>query len=162
VSFFDQFTRSAWRLEVQPFYQPDAEEFGRWQRGVAAISDMRARWLKQVADATAAGRYVGRVLVVSLPLSDYWQWRLETARSHVAAGEDIRVAVVDYAPVLAQLDTDFWLLDDTSARVLAYSPDGRLLDVVEEHRPKVLRRCRHDRDLAMAPSVPLQEIPQPA
>lgn len=162
MSFFDQFEQSAWRLEVQPFYQPDAEEFSRWQQGVTASSDMRAWWVEQVAVATAAGRYVGRVLVVSLPLSPYWQWRLETAREHVAAGEDIRIAVVDYAPVLAQLDTDFWLLDDTSARVLAYSPDGRFLDNVEEHRPKVLRRCRHDRDLAMAPSVPLQEFLLPA
>lgn len=164
-NFFDRFGRSVWRLETQSFYADDAAEFGRYQQGLPPTAEQRARrawWVQGVRSATTQGRRVGRVLVVNLPLSPYWRWRLETAREHVAAGEDIRVAVVNDHPELATLGPDFWLVDDALALVLTYAADGRFLDNAEHYRPATLRRCRHQRDLALAASVPLQGFLLPA
>lgn len=164
MSFFDQFQRSVWRLEVQPFYQPDADEFGRHQQGLSPTAEQaaqRAGWVAQVAEATAAGRSIGRVLLIALPLSPYWRWRLETAREHVAAGEDIRIVIADDLPELVN-PSDFWLLDDELVMWLAYDPAGRYLGMTTHSDPSMLRYRRRQRDLAVAASVPLQEFLLPA
>ena len=166
MSFFDRFQRSAWRLETRSFYQPDAEEFDRWQRGLTTTDGPRVRWVEQIAEATAAGRSIGRVLVVSLPLSPYWRWRLETAHEHAAAGEDIRIAVASdhvlVVPALVALQTDFWLLDDQRLLLLDYDRDGRFIGATATDDPIVVGVCREQRNLAVASSVPLQEFLLPA
>jgi hypothetical protein len=159
VSFFDSFERSAWRLEAQPFYQPDAEEFHRYLQGLAPTAEQRTRrawWLENLA-----GRAVSRVLVVNLPLSPYWQWRLETAREHVAAGEDIRVAVAGDVPELVTVN-DFWLFDDQLVWMLVFDRIGRYLGLTTYRDPATLRYRRRQRDLALTASVPLQEFLLPA
>jgi len=38
--FFEQFQRSAWRLETRPFYGPDADEFQRfWDKDAQALAE---------------------------------------------------------------------------------------------------------------------------
>jgi hypothetical protein len=118
--------------------------------------DRRAWWIGNLA-----GRTVGRVLVVHPSLSPYWRWRLEMAREHVAAGEDIRVAVAGDVPQLVTVD-DFWLLDDQLVWRLAFDDDGRYLGLTTYRDPATLRYRRRQRDLALAASVPLQEFLLPA
>jgi hypothetical protein len=165
-SFFELFQRSAWRLEVQPFYQPDADEFGRHLQGQPPTAEQRQRrqwWIDGVAAASREGRTVGRVLVVAQPVTAYWQWRLDTARAHVAAGEDIRVAVADGGqPGTRTLDRDFWLLDDEQVRYVDYDERGRFLDNIEVWTPAAVRVARSLRALAIAGSVPLAEFLLPA
>jgi hypothetical protein len=164
--FFEWFQRSAWRLEVQPFYQPDADEFHRFEQGQGPTAEQRQRrqwWIDGVAAATRDGRTVGRVLVVALPLSPYWRWRLETAHAHVAAGEDIRVVVADGGhPGTRTLDRDFWLLDDERLRYVDYDERGRFLDNIEVWKPAAVTAARSLRTFAVAASVPLEEFLQPA
>jgi hypothetical protein len=158
TGFFGQFERSAWRLETQPFYQPDAEEFGRYQQGLAPTGEQQTRrawWVEHLADRT-----VGRVLIVSLPLSPYWRWRLETAREHVAAGEDIRVAIAD--PHAGRDGRDFWLLDDQRLLLLDFDPAGQFIGSTSTDDPAAVEAARRQRDLALAASVPLQEFLLPA
>jgi hypothetical protein len=159
--FFELFGSSAWRLEVQPFYGPDAEEFGRYQHGRGpnqAQRHQRQQWIDGIAAAAGAGRVVGRVLVVSLPLSPYWRWRLETAAQHAVAGERIHVADRGRHPALAELDQDFWIFDESWAVLLDYQPDGTFLGGRDAADPAVLNRCHRDRGLAVAASVPLAEF----
>jgi hypothetical protein len=158
VSFFDRFERSAWRLEMQPFYQPDAEELHRHLDGLPPTTEQRERrrwWIENLA-----GREVGRVLIVGLPLSAYWRWRLETAREHVAAGEDIRIAAA--WPHAEPGGQDFWLFDDREAMLLDFDAAGRFLGSSTTRDPAMLHPCRRLRDLALANSVPLQEFLLPA
>jgi Family of unknown function (DUF6879) len=163
---FARLQRSAWRLEVQPFYQPDADEFGRYMHGLGPTAQQRVqrqRWVDEVAAATAAGRQIGRVLVIAQPVTPYWQWRLETARAHVAAGEDIRVAVADGGqPGSRTLDRDFWLLDDELVRYVDYAPAGRFLGVTDTREAAAVSVARSLRTLAVAGSVPLEEFLQVA
>ena len=60
------------------------------------------------------------------------------------------------------LDTDFWLLDDTTALVMDYDDYGRFIAATRTDDPGVLEVCHDFRRLAIACSVPLQEYLQPA
>jgi uncharacterized protein DUF6879 len=160
VSFFDQFERSAWRLETHPFYAPDAEEFQRHLDGLPPTAEQRERRRRWVEGL--AGREVGRVLLVAVPLSPYWRWRLETAREHAAAGEDIRVALAGDVPGLPVNVDDFWILDDRITWTLAFDYAGRYLGMSTYHDPAMLAYRRRQRDLALAHAVPLQEFLLPA
>jgi hypothetical protein len=158
--FFDRFHRSAWRLECRPFYQPDAAEFDRWQHGQPPTLDQQAqrqRWIDNITTASQHGRTVGRVLVVTLPLTPYWQWRVETGRQHAAAGEDIRVADRAKHPDLGDLG-DFWMFDDAHALLLDYDPTGGFLHAHPVTDQTALGRYRRQRDQGIAGSVPLAEF----
>jgi hypothetical protein len=163
--FFELFSSSAWRLEAQPFYQPDADEFGRYQRGLPPTAEQQGRrrqWIEGVAAAVADRRVIGRVLLVTLPLSPYWRWRLETARAHVVVGERIHVADRGRHPALVSLRDDFWLFDERWAVLLDYQLDGTYRGGRDIADPAAMARCERQRGLAMAASVPLEEFLQPA
>jgi hypothetical protein len=98
------------------------------------------------------------VHVVRLPLTDYLRYELGTYAENQAAGEDVRIAVVNDHPELADLDRDFWLLDDELALLMDYDHDGRFLRMEPIRDAVVLRDCRRKRDLAVARSVPLDEF----
>jgi len=158
--FFDRFQRSAWRLECRPFYGPDAAEFDRWQHGQPPTIEQQAqrqRWIDGVTAATDGGRTVGRVLVVTLPLTPYWQWRVSTGQAHTAAGEDIRVADRARHPDLGDLG-DFWIFDDDQLLALDYDPHGAFLGGRQVTDPTTIGRYRRQRDLSITGSVPLAEF----
>jgi hypothetical protein len=156
--FFGRFERTAWRLETRPFYVPDAAEVGRWLAGQRPTAEQRGRrqqWVEDIAAAAAAGRQVGRILVVTFPLSPYWQWRVETAAAHIAAGEQIRLVDRRGNPALAKLADDFWLFDNTWALALDFSPDGVFLAAREVTSPGQVYRFGRQLGLARSWSVPL-------
>jgi hypothetical protein len=161
--FFELFQRSAWRLETRPFYGPDAEAFERHQSGQLPTSEQRARrqrWLDGITAATRSGRVMGRILVVTLPLSPYLRWRIETAGDFTAAGEQIRVADRGVHAELAGLISDHWTFDDERVLRMDYGPDGAFLGSQQVTDPASIDRYRRERDLAVACSVPLEEFMQ--
>ena len=166
--FFARFTRSAWRLETLPAYgtpesDPDFAAFLRLGH-LTPLSERprKQEWMAAVRQAVAEGRRIGRVHVLRRPLTPYLAYELATYPENVEAGEDVRIADLDQHPELADLDTDFWLLDDELVLVMDYDPEGRFLSLTPTSDPSVLRRCRRRRDLAIARSIPVQEFLQPA
>jgi hypothetical protein len=156
--FFNRFERTAWRLETRPFYAPDAEEFRRAQAGqppTAAQRAQRQQWVEAITAATTAGRQVGRVLVVSFPLSPYWRWRTETPSSHIAAGENIRLVDRQGHPALADLTEDFWLFDNARVLALDFDPAGAFLGAHNVTDPRLTDRYHQQLALARSWSVPL-------
>jgi hypothetical protein len=161
--FFEQFQRSAWRLETRPFYGADADEFQRYQHGQSPTAEhqrQRQRWIDRIARATSAARTIGRVLVVTGPLTPYLRWRVETGRGHAAAGEDIRIADCAQHPALAEVDSDFWIFDDERVLLLEYDPQGAFLGSRQVTDRAIIERCLRERNLAIACSVPLEEFLQ--
>lgn len=157
--FFDLFQRSAWRLEVRPFYGPDADEFDRYQHDQPPTVEQerqRRHWLEHIAAATSDGRSVGRVLVVTAPLTPYWRWRVATGRAHAAAGEEIHLADRAQHPELAALTADFWLLDDARVLLLDYDPRGMFLGRREVTDPASVADYRRQQALSRRCSVPLE------
>lgn len=166
--FFASFTRSAWRLETLPAYgtpESDPSFAAYLTLGHLPPLDQRPAkqaWMAAVRKAVADGKQLGRVHVLRRPLTPYLAYELATYPENVEVGEDVRIADLDQHPELAQLDQDFWLLDDRLVLVMDYDPEGRFLSLTPTSDPSVLRRCRQHRDLAIARSIPVQEFLQPA
>jgi hypothetical protein len=163
--FFGLFTRSAWRLEALPAYGTAESDpsFAAWLAASGQLSPLRERppkvtWMDGVRKAVAEGKRLGRVRLLRQPRSHYEDYELATYPENVEAGEDVRIAEVDQHPELAQLDRDFWLLDDELALVMDYDSEGRFLGLKPTRDPAALSAYRRQRDLALACSVPLAEF----
>jgi hypothetical protein len=166
--FFYSFRRSAWRLEALPAYGTAESDpsFAAYLRA-GQLPPLEERppkqaWMAAVRQAIASGKHLGRVHVLSRPLSPYLEYELATYPENALAGEDVRIADAGEHPELADLGPDFWLLDDEmpapAVLLMAYDDAGRFLSLDHTTDPAVVARCRRVRDLAVRCSVPLSEF----
>jgi len=91
---FDSMRSEAWRLETLPVYTmpQEAEKLVGFLAGEKSPDDHTSVWMDKVRAWTAEGKYVGRVHILTRPLSDYLRFEFEYYyRHHVTAGEDIRI-----------------------------------------------------------------------
>jgi hypothetical protein len=162
---FEVFQATAFRLETLPGYSDETEdaELALFLAG-KSLPERSVRtepWLKRVADTGAAGKRWQRVHVVSHPLTDYLRFELAGYEANAEAGEDVRIASRDAYPELAALREDFWLFDaetpEPSALLMHYDAAGHLTGYERTTRPDIISRCRDERDLAVARSVPLRQ-----
>lgn len=125
-ALFRSFTRTAWRWETQLEYREpeEREPFRRFLAGEHDDLAWRADWLAGIREATAAGRWFGRVRVLSDPLTDYLRFELAHTPDNIQAGEDIRVMPEARARELGMPRHDFWLFDDQEVAVLHFGPGG--------------------------------------
>jgi Family of unknown function (DUF6879) len=82
-------------------------------------------WLSMVRVATAQGRCLGRVRVVSVPLSEYNRFSYALARHNIAAGEDIRYMSRDTAQTVGLPSHDYWLFDSRTLALMHFDDDDR-------------------------------------
>jgi hypothetical protein len=135
---WEDFRRSAWRLETLPVYKVGPEE-GDVERFLATgeVSDERepGDWYDKIRRWRVEGRMIGRVHTITPPLGDYLRYEFACYPQNVEAGEDVRI--LDYSrtanPGLPA--QDFWLFDDEIVVLMHYAGDGtqlgreRLVDV---------------------------------
>jgi hypothetical protein len=128
-TFFDSFKREAFRLETHPVYDmtSEQEEYGQFlATGDLHIPDDDG-WLSRVRHFRATGRWVGRVHVLSRPLTDYLQYEFAVYRYTVQAGEDVRILDPTSRPDPGLPAQDFWLFDESSVVRMDYDDHGRQL-----------------------------------
>jgi hypothetical protein len=171
ADFMRSFTRSAWRLEALPQYNPRTDASYRHFVETGDVLPLEDRpgkqeWMRLVAEAVAQGKRLGRVRIVGQPLADGERWELAVFDENAEAGEDVRIADRTAHPELAELTRDFWLLDDETdrpvAQLMTYDPDGQYVSREVTSDPAVIARCRAQRDRALACSVDLKEFLQEA
>lgn len=157
---FETFRDSAFRLETLPQYlvEQEAEDFRRFreEQPLPERTPENNEWLRLIAETTAAGRRWQVVHVLSRPLTDYLRYELARYPDNVKAGQEVRIADRAWHPELDDLDEDFWLLDDKLAVRMRYDDQGHFVGSETTEDPTYLARCRQQRDLALAQSVPLE------
>jgi len=125
--YFQDFERSAFRLELRQVYtMPDEEEdLAAFARGQLPPPGYTYGWLDTVAEARKQGKTMRRVRIVTRPLSFYTQWEFIWGFAwNVKAGEDIRILDITDRADIELPDHDFWLFDDSTVVRLLYWPDG--------------------------------------
>ncbi|MGI5286034.1 DUF6879 family protein [Nonomuraea polychroma] len=157
--FFDTFKHSAFRLETRAVYTMPGERdtYQRFLNGEAPTGGHAAEWTEKVRNYRATGRTVGRVHVVTRPLSEYlryefaWWYRFNTA-----AGEDIRILDLTDKPNPGLPEYDFWMFDDSQIVKMMYRDDGTQIgrELLEDADPSEYIRYR---DIAVSSSVPFAE-----
>jgi Family of unknown function (DUF6879) len=125
-TFFDSYQREAFRLETLPAYNVGSER-AEYERFIATgrldISDGDP-WLTRVRHFRRTGRWIGRVHVISRPLTDYLCYEFAVYHYTVTAGEDVRILDLADQPNPGLPAQDFWLFDDTAIVRMDYGPDG--------------------------------------
>ena len=157
---------SAWRLEVLQHYTGTADE--ERQRAFHADEPLpppgpgKLSSLALISRLRQAGRQIGRVHVVSQPLSAYIRYELAAYAENVAAGEDIRIADKSLHPELESIAQDFAIFDEGTPQATVvffdYDDAGLVRGYQVTDDAETVERCRRQRELAFARSVPLADF----
>ncbi|MEU8403853.1 DUF6879 family protein [Nonomuraea sp. NPDC048892] len=124
---FRSFEHTAFRLEPRERYNSPGEH-EPLRRFLADEPDDLAwnrPWLDLMAEHAAKDKFVHRVRVVSVPLSDYSRFGLWCAEFAIQAGEDIRY--LNRAQAAGLPEFDYWLFDSKWAARLVFDNDDVLL-----------------------------------
>lgn len=146
---FRTFERSAWRLETQGIYrEPDETEyFRRFLNGEPDDLSWMRDWLANIRAITEAGKFFGRVRVLTDPLTDYLRWEIAVTPANIQAGEDIRFLVAARAAELGLPDHDYWLFDDERVAWMHFGDQGFIgAELITD--PAVVAQHRAWRELA--------------
>ncbi|MFF5501303.1 DUF6879 family protein [Streptomyces roseolus] len=123
---FKTFQTEAWRLETLPQYlvPQEAEEFAAFRVGARFPGPYEDAWTAMVRT-----RNVGRVHIVTRPLTDYLRFEFERYYQHQApAGEDIRILDVTDRPNPLPDVHDFWMFDRSTVVLMKYEADGTQIE----------------------------------
>ena len=124
--FFDSFEQEAFRLETLPVYKVEGEwdDFQRFlTTGEMDVSE-DSPWFQRIRHYRNTGRWIGRVHVVTRPLTDYLRFEFTFQRHSVQAGEDIRILDLTDRVNPGLPDQDFWMFDESKVVRMDYEADG--------------------------------------
>lgn len=156
-----EFEHTAYRLELLAAYAEDTEadalaSFAAGQE--PAIYPGKRGWLEKVHTATATGRVMQRVHVVTEPLSPYLRFEIGWSyRLNEGTGEDIRILLADRAPALVMQADDYWLLDSHTLIRMDYDSRGRLASMSRIDDADAIITANRARDAALHYAVPLKQ-----
>ncbi|MCC3779426.1 DUF6879 family protein [Streptomyces sp. UNOB3_S3] len=157
---FQNFRKEAWRLEALPQYlvPQEADEFAAFRNGARYPGPYEDAWTALIQKHKATGGTIGRVHIVSRPLSDYLRFEFERYYRHQAPiGEGIRILdVTDRENPLADVQ-DFWMFDRSTIVLMHYEPDGKQIsrELYEGDPAPFIEYQR----IAVEESVPFLEYP---
>ncbi|MDT3398721.1 hypothetical protein RKE29_19070 [Streptomyces sp. B1866] len=158
---FRDFRTEAWRLETLPVYRvpQEADEFARFQAGERDFGPREDHWIRLVQERRRTGGSIGRVHIVTRPLTEYLQFEFQRYYSLQApVGEDIRILdVTDRDNPLPRVQ-DFWMFDRSTIVLMHYEDDGTQISrEVYEGDPAPFVEYQR---IALAESVPFLEYVQ--
>lgn len=156
---FRTFEQSAFHLEVEDSYHtPDeSEPFQNFLIGKPDDFGWHQPWLNVVSKATATGRRIERVRIVTEPHVDYTRWGLSVAPLNIEAGEDIRWLPRHLIEGIEATADDFWLIDRRRVVFTVFTPDGTFSGGAETVDPVIVERCNRVRDALWSIAVPHAE-----
>lgn len=156
-----EFEHTAYRLELLGAYAEDSEAaaFAAFTAGQEPdIYPGKRGWLEKVRAATATGRIMQRVHVVTEPLNPYLQFEIGWSYGlNEGAGEDIRILSTDRAPAVVAQAGDYWLLDSRTLIRMEYDDQGRLAKISHIRDTDAITEANYTRDAALHHAVPLRQ-----
>ncbi|MFI5800893.1 DUF6879 family protein [Streptomyces sp. NPDC051677] len=155
---FRDFKSEAWRLETLPTYRvpQEADEFSRFLAGERFPGPYEDSWTAMIRHRKESGGSVGRVHILTRPLSDYLRFEFERYYRHQAPiGEDIRILDVTERENPLPSVQDFWMFDKSEVVLMHYQPDGTQISR-EAFEGDVSPFIEYQR-IARAESVPFEE-----
>jgi hypothetical protein len=160
IELYDGARRSIFRIELLQSYDwPDeADRIAEWRETGKVSPSADSQW-QEVADQIAAGSTNTLLHVIDLPLNDYLRYEFAAYQAdNLATGQDVRIALRDSHPALAEIPSEFALFDDTVVWYRYDMATGVKLGWELDDDPAVLASCQGYRDLAMAHSKPLLQF----
>ncbi|MGW4381225.1 DUF6879 family protein [Kitasatospora sp. NPDC004531] len=131
AEWFETFESGAFRLETLDDYSQSGgiDAYHAFLAGKPQPDSYRsAPWVDTVRDATAAGKRMYRVHILSRPLTPYLRFELGWGyQRNAAAGEEF--FILDTTERLNPIPgaPDFWLFDDRAVGAMSYDGAGKYL-----------------------------------
>lgn len=159
-----EFEHTAYRLELLPAYV-DSGESAAFQAFLAGqepdIYPGKQGWMQKVSTATATGRLMQRVHVVTEPLSPYLQYEIGWSYGlNESTGEDIRILPADRAPSVVLESGDYWLFDSRTLIRMEYNSNGELAGLSHITDTDSITTANYARDAALHHAVPRKQYAQ--
>lgn len=153
---FRNLERSAFHLEVEDSYHTpeESDPFQRFLAGEPDDYEWHRPWLDLVRAATAGGKQIHRVRIVSIPHVDYTRWGLTVARLNIEAGEEIRWLPRHKTDGIDVTKDDFWLIDSNRVVFTVFDPNGKFSGGAETADPVIVDRCCRLRDSVWEAAIP--------
>jgi hypothetical protein len=156
---FDTFEKDAFHLELKDEYRSPIEDdpAAKWRAGLPDDHAWLQPWLGRMREATASGKTVRRVRVITEPISEYIRWENSLTPLNLEAGEDIRWLPRHQLPdgIAFPVDNnDWWLFDDRLLAVGHFHDDGRVKGSELITDPDRVAECAKVRDLLWSIAVP--------
>ncbi len=129
-TFFNNFKKYAFRLEILQEYNVDEEkeDFVIFLRTGKVNKKINNRWHKIITAAKKRGAVIKRVHVVELPLSDYLKYEIQHYKLNCDKGEEIFIILKDeFENLKSKINYDFWMFDDEIVLKINYDSKGRFL-----------------------------------
>lgn len=152
--------RSVFRVELLQAYDwPDESlRLVTWRTTGDVTPDDDEQW-QRLAAQVAGGVPNTLLHVVDLPLTEYLRYEFAVYQAdNLPAGQDVRIAVRDSHPRLAEQTEEFALYDDVLVWFRYDHGSGVKLGWELDDDPASLDRCRQYRDVAMSQSLPLMQF----
>ena len=158
-TFFDSFQREAFRLETLPAYSMASEqaEYDTFLATGELHIPEDDSWLVRVRRFRRTGRWIGRVHIITRPLTDYLRYEFAVYRHTVQAGEDVQILDLTDQPNPGLPSQDFWLFDEETLVLSVFSADGRTGGFARAPDPALTRQCRTVRDEVWSRAIPFAE-----
>ncbi|GHC83855.1 hypothetical protein GCM10007079_25320 [Nocardiopsis terrae] len=156
---FNDFHDQVFRLETLDFYDSASERapLERFRAGLPQDPSWLDPWAERVRSIRHRGASIGRVHVVSEPLTEYAVFEMTCAYpSNADAGEEIAILPRPTAHELGVPDVDYWLFDDERTGTMVYDDTGTLSHVEVSTDPALVREHAHWRQVCRDHAVPLR------
>lgn len=155
---WDDFKRSAWRLETLQTYTMPGEQadFALFLAGEPEPPGHNDGWHNEIRGWAAEGKFLSRVRTIRYPLTDYQRYLFAWGvPGNTAAGENVRVLDVTHQD-FGLPEQDFWIFDDSIVVHLNFNPDGTLINHELIDEPD-MAKYRSWQQVALKHSVPFNE-----
>ncbi|RZS41095.1 hypothetical protein EV193_103413 [Herbihabitans rhizosphaerae] len=128
-AFFQTFEREAFRLETLPVYRVEGEreEFEAFLATGRQDVPADDSWLEDIRHYRATDRWIGRVHVITRPLTDYLRFEFDFYQHSARAGEEVRILDLTEQPNPGLPVQDFWMFDESKIVRMDYAEDGTQL-----------------------------------
>lgn len=158
-SLLSSFTDTAFRLEARSEYAVDEERdalqgYLEGSRVPPSRFPWWQDWLDMIRSLSAEGRVVGRVRVLSEPLTPYQRWECWGDRWHAAAGERIAYLPRSRAQAIGLPLEDWWLFDSRQLVLMRFDDAGALTGTELVTDPAIVRVYRGWQKLALRHASP--------
>lgn len=157
-SYFRDFKRSAFRLEVHQTYTmpAEAETFRAFLAGEPIPEGFNETWHQTIRGHVTAGRTLTRAKIVRRPLKPYSRYLFAWGiTGNVTVGEDYRIVDLTDRPNPGLPEQDFWMFGEATVVHLNYRPDGTQINRELIPEPDIGKYLEW-RDLALESAVPFR------
>lgn len=131
LKYFKSFQKSAFRVETLQRYNVDEEKeaYEYFQQYKQLPDEFWEDWHDIIQQAKIRGATMQRVHLIQFPITEYISFEMEFYKRSIMQWEEI--FYLPFEDCAVEVNSDFWIFDDTTVLKMLYDEDGSFLKFEE-------------------------------